>query len=230
MLSRARDAGVDSWVVAGTDPEGWRRVEQVAAESGGHAALGLHPWWAARLTPPAITEALELLWSREPPILGEIGLDRLHGRTEAAWAAQMMAFRAQLDAARTTGRPAILHVVRAAHDILEIVTRDGLPRSGAIWHGWTGSPELAERATTLGIHLSIGPQLLSASGHKVRATAATLTLDWLVLESDSPHAALPEGPAGLTRIAEAIDKARRLLPGTTLSKCSENARRVLLSS
>jgi TatD DNase family protein len=227
VAAAARAVGVTGWVVAGADPDRWDAVLAAAAETGGIAALGAHPWWATAGTEPTLAAWLGRLDALAPRIVGEIGLDALHARTDDDRRAQRAAFRAQLAWARAHDRPVIVHAVRAVPEVLAIVARDGLPRAGGFLHGWTADRATAERALALGLHLGIGPGIARPTAHRIREVARTAPLDRLVLETDAPGPGAPGGPADLWRVAEAVARARGATAAAVLHATGRTARALL---
>ncbi|TVQ88730.1 MAG: TatD family deoxyribonuclease [Deltaproteobacteria bacterium] len=228
LLERARAAGITEWLLAGADPERWSEVERAGAATGGHVALGLHPRWAATMDSKTLDEALARLYARAPRVVGEIGLDARYATNAQERRAQRAAFRAQLAWARSQGRPVLVHAVRSTPEVLHLVRREGLPAAGGIWHGWSGDPSQAHEAVQLGFSLSFGPLLLTRSGRKVQASAEVVSPEHILLESSTPHPALPDGPAGLWRLAAVVADARGLTAPEILRLTHRNAMRLLL--
>src|SRR6478609_11762996 len=106
-VDRARAAGVGWWVICGSRHERWDDTERIAAETGGVAVLGVHPWSGAELDEAALAPILADLRARDLRAVGEIGLDTLHG----GWADQRRALRDQLAIARERDVPVVLHCV-----------------------------------------------------------------------------------------------------------------------
>lgn len=210
VLQRAKAKGIEGALVAAADPQHHGRVRQVAQEHGLVYALGVHPWWAYE---PADLPA------SPPPAIGEIGLDRLHPGFETQ---QVEVFRDWLGHARLLNRPVVLHCVRAAPEMLGILKRDGLPACGGMVHGWREGPVLTEAFLALGLHLSFGASLHRP---KVLATAASLPLSRVLLESDCPHPHAAE-PAAVAAFAAQLGTARDIAPDEVLAITGANARRL----
>src|SRR5262249_13832277 len=97
VVRRAHAAGITGWVIAGSDHTDWDRTERVAAHTGGHAVLGVHPWETPHLSAAELQPFLDDLATRTHLVgIGEIGLDALHVKTDAQRANQRHALRAQL--------------------------------------------------------------------------------------------------------------------------------------
>jgi len=223
-VAEARAAGVDGWLIAGGDPARWAIVTKVAAQTQGVAAVGLHPWWAAELSEPDCDRWMVELDRFDPDVVGEIGLDALHARTDAARQAQRRALRAQLAWARERDRPILVHAVRAIPEVLDVIRRDGLPRRGGAIHGWTAPPDLAERACRLGLHLSFGPSTLLPTAQKARTSLRAIPLERVLIETGAPCRLAPRGPSDLVSVAEGLASVLRTSRDALLSTTGANAR------
>lgn len=207
--ARAREAGVQSWVIAGADPSRWAEVARVAEATGGVAILGLHPWWVGEdwrrwVEQLAVTPALRGV--------GETGLDRPRAVDERAWSAQIEACRAQLALARERSLPVVFHCVRAWAALRELIRADGLPAAGGMVHAWGGSAEEAREAVRLGLHLSFGTDLVRRPSGRLAEAARAVPGERLLVETDCPDR--PVGgraqgePADLHVVAEVIAGVR----------------------
>lgn len=230
LAAAARRGGVSDWVVAAGDPARWDAVEEAARLSGGVAALGAHPWWAVDADAAVRQGWLAELDRRRPAVVGEIGLDHFRAKQAGARAAQRAVFREQLAWAREHDLPVLLHVVRALPEVLDVLRHDGLPASGGIVHGWTGTPDQALAAVAAGLHVSVGPLVLTPSGHKVRATLASIPRERVLLETDCP-ARLPDGtlsaPLYLREVAAGVGRVWGVPADVVLAETGASARRLL---
>ena len=104
VLDRAADAGVAWVVVPGTDLATSLEARRIAGDSRALWAAGLHPHNADRwLLEGGRIETL----AADAAAIGECGLDFY--RNLSPREAQLDAFRAQLQLADATGKPAIVH-------------------------------------------------------------------------------------------------------------------------
>jgi TatD DNase family protein len=95
-------------------------------------------------------------------------------------------------------------------------------------HDFTGSVQQAKRAAELGVHLSIGPAALRATG-RTKQVIRAIPEELLLLETDSPHHPLVAGergePADLIAVAEAVAQLRDVDPVALLAQTGDTARR-----
>ena len=138
--------------------------------------------------------------------IGETGLDFA---CPVPREAQFAALRAQLALARRTGRPVVLHCVRAFEPLMrELAACE--PRA-VIFHGFIGSPEQARQALRRGYYLSFGARAF-ASPKTLRALRET-PLGQLFFETDDAEVTIEEIYA---RAAEASGRPVEELQRATL--------------
>lgn len=225
VCERARQSGVDGWVIAGADPQHWDRVVAVADQTGGIAVLGVHPWWTDDATPAH----LESLAGRPLRGVGETGLDYARARTETGRNTQKHWLREVLAIARRRNLPVVLHCVRAWPDLVGILKRDGLPQAGGMVHGWTGDPQATRALIRLGLHVSFGPAVTRPRNHKARRSVREVPARQLLVETDCPDQMGAERrgePADLWRVIGAVAAAREEPEGDIARTCRDNARRL----
>lgn len=189
VIARARRAGVEVFCCCGLTVADGPRLRAVAAEAGGVAAVGQHPWRAADLDESTLADALAAIREQNPDTIGEIGLDATRAATDAQREHQRRVFRAQLALARELDVPVVLHAVRAMPEVLTILRRDGLPRRGGMVHAWSAPPDLADDAVAAGLYLSFSPLVLKPRAARVRAAAARVPPDRQLVETDAPSGA-----------------------------------------
>lgn len=76
--------------------------------------------------------------------------------------------------------PVIIHCVRAYNDLIPILRH--YPHVTPVIHGFTGSPELAERLLQAGGYLSFGHR--TAASPKTRQALAAVPVDRVFFETD----------------------------------------------
>jgi TatD DNase family protein len=230
VVDRARASGVERWVIAGSDHDDWDRTVRIAAETGGIAILGIHPWAAATLAPALLAPLLEQLSSRNILGIGEIGLDALHAKDASSRERQRQALRAQLAVARERDLPVAFHCVRAYPELVKLLETDGVPRAGGMMHAWSGPPELIARVLALGLHVSFAPLILRDRARKARASVPHVPDDRLLIETDCPNmmalGATRGEPSHLVDVAVEVARLRGQDTFAVWNAASANARRL----
>jgi len=144
MLARARAAGVELILNAGSTVEAGRKLlDLIAAEPDIYGAVGLHPHEFPRTPETEIDVLRNQLCRNKIVALGEIGLDyHLFPECPAPdRAAQQSAFRRQLRLAKIFELPVIVHVREAYEDALRILQEEGPFPSGGVLHCYSGGEE-----------------------------------------------------------------------------------------
>lgn len=240
----ARALGVSRCVIPAVERRHFAAVRQLAHELGDAYALGIHPLYVPQADEQDL-DALdaELTAHRDDPRLvavGEIGLDFfVPALTEPAMRARQERFyRAQLKLARKHGLPVILHCRRSVDGLLKHLRE--LPTGGGIAHAFNGSPAQAQAFLALGFRLGFGGAATFEPALRLRALAAALPLEALVLETDAPDippqwlyataaeraAGRPQGlntPAELPRIGAVLAGLRAMAPEALAQATTANA-------
>jgi TatD DNase family protein len=156
--------------------------------------IGTHPHYAhEELDVTAIDLAR---YTGHPKIvgIGEAGLDYYYKHSTPE--AQAQGFRTHIAAARATGLPLEIHSRDADTDMLTILqdehTKGAFP---AILHCFTGGRDLALGAIDLGLYVSFSGVVTFKKSEELRAIAAEIPLDRLLIETDAPYLA-PEPHRG----------------------------------
>ncbi|HOX24706.1 MAG TPA: TatD family hydrolase [Candidatus Krumholzibacteria bacterium] len=226
VLDRAARAGVTRIVVPAYDPPSWPLVQALAAANPGtiYPALGLHPWVADQRLD--LGDLANRLRDCRAVAIGEVGLDT---RIESPdLLVQIPALEQQLELARDLGLPVILHCRGAFAELADVLERFS-PRLQGVLHAFSRSPELARRFLRLGLHLGIGGSVTRPRARNTRATANTLPLERLLLETDAPSIGLegipPEAvePRHVRDVAETVAHLRGVEPDRIADATTRNA-------
>jgi TatD DNase family protein len=131
--------------------------------------------------------------ARHPKIvaIGEAGLDYHYDYSPRD--AQEAGLRTHIAAARETGLPLVIHCREADADMARILgeeTRRGA--FAAVLHCFTGGRDLALAGVALGFYVSFSGILTFKKSDDLRAIAAELPADRILVETDAPY--LAPGP------------------------------------
>jgi TatD DNase family protein len=191
VIERARAAAVSAILNVGTgDPHSG--VFERAADLGErdelvYTAIGTHPH-DARFYDDEAEERIKALIERSKRIIawGEIGLDFHYDNSPRD--VQIDVFRRQLHAARDCKLPIVVHTREAETETIKILEnhyRDA-DRKG-IFHCFSGSRDLAQRAIDLGFMISFSGILTFKKAEKLRDVARQIPLDRVLIETDCPY-------------------------------------------
>jgi TatD DNase family protein len=128
--------------------------------------------------------------TRHPKVvaIGEAGLDYHYDNSPRD--AQERGFRNHIAAARAAGLPLVIHSREADADMARILEEEtGRGPFPAVLHCFTGSRELAERAVALGHYVSFTGILTFKKSDELRAIAAALPAERILVETDAPYLA-----------------------------------------
>ncbi|MFK8251240.1 TatD family hydrolase [Ancylobacter terrae] len=189
VVERARAAGVGKLLTIGTRV---RRAHEQHALADRFAdvfcSVGTHPHNADEERDVTLAELLAAADHARVVAIGEAGLD-YHYDT-ASREAQHAGFRLHIEAARRTGLPLVIHAREADDDVAAILEEEaGKGAFGFVLHCFTGGADLARRAVALGGYVSFSGILTFKTGAPLRAIAAELPADRLLVETDAPYLA-----------------------------------------
>ena len=191
VARRAGTAGVSMIVIPAVERSNFGAVSTLAAQAPNACyALGIHPI----CVPQAREEDLLALRSAvqaamaDPRFvaIGEIGLDFFIPMLcePAMREKQDLFLREQLRIARDFDLPVLMHVRRSQDQVLKHVRQ--IRQVGGIAHAFNGSFQQAQMYIDLGFKLGFGGAMTFTRALQIRRLAATLPLEAIVLETDSP--------------------------------------------
>jgi TatD DNase family protein len=190
VLARSREAGVGRIVSISCDLDDVEaNLGLAATHPGVFATAGIHPCYVHEPGPTDWRERLRNLANRpEIVAIGEIGLDYYHppedGSETTAWRLlQESIFEEMLQLAENLRLPAVIHSRESTPAVLAVLAR--FPAVRAVLHCFTGTPAEAEQALAAGPFLSF----TYPKADDVRATAAVVPLDRIMIETDAPYLA-----------------------------------------
>ena len=179
----ARNEGVAAIVVPAVDRSNFDAVISLSRQHK-HCvyALGIHPMFVNQSKLEDIATLSSYVENNQPVAIGEIGLD--YYVTKENSELQTHFFTEQLKIAKQHGLPVLLHSRHAVDEVLKYLRRYQLV--GGIAHAFNGSKQQAEQFIQLGFKLGFGGAMTYSRALKIRELAATLPLEAIVLETDSP--------------------------------------------
>lgn len=189
VLARARARGVTAMLNIATREREWDAVLATAeAEPDVWATVGIHPHEAD--DHPHIDTAKLVERAAHPRIvgIGETGLDYHYDHSDRD--RQRGSFRAHIAASRETGLPLIVHTRDAEEDTATILKEEmGKGAYPGVIHCFTASGDFADKALDLGLYISISGIVTFRNAVDLRAVAARLPIERLLIETDAPFLA-----------------------------------------
>ncbi len=235
--ARALAAGVARQIVPAIDAAGWPKLKQVCAQfSGLRPAYGLHPMYLASHRAEHLKDLRAWIELERPVAVGECGLDYFVDGLDRD--AQQRYFDAQLELAREFDLPVIVHARRSVDAVIAAIKRIGGRGSGpgqalrGVIHSFPGSAEQAAQLHTLGFLLGIGGPVTHERAKKLRSVVASVPLEQLLLETDSPdqpgsnHRGQRNEPANLVEVLDVIAGLRHITREALAAATTANAERL----
>ena len=204
LVARARAGGVSRLATVGTHPPS---IERALAAARAHeevvAIVGRHPHETTGFGEADLRGVEAAAAAPEARAVGETGLDFY--RDHAPRADQRRAFAAQIALARRLELPLVVHT-RAAEEETFAMLRDLAAGLIVVLHCFS-APGRIDECVERGYFCSFAGNLTYPSAAELRAAAAELPDDLVLVETDAPYLApqpvrgRPNEPANVTRTA-----------------------------
>lgn len=220
LVAAAREAGVHRVLTVGLDEASNREaIEAAEAHVEVFASVGRHPNSTAGFDDDAAADIEALAAHPRVRAIGETGLDYYRDRVPRD--RQRSAFEAQIEIARRTGLPLVIHLRdsdagdrdhEATADAFSLLDRqaDGVT---VILHCFSAVTRVAEAAEH-GWYCSFAGNVTFPGSEALRAAAASVPDELLLAETDAPFLApqplrgKPNAPANVVATARVLSGAR----------------------
>ena len=208
LLQRAREAGVQRFIVIGTDATTSQQAIDIAAKHDDvWATVGLHPHDATK----GVHTIASLATSPRVVGIGECGLDYYYEHSPRD--IQMPAFAEQIALAKEHNLSLVIHTRDAWEDTFNVLDSEGMPENTII-HCFSGGPDEARACLDRGAYLSFSGIVTFKNATDLREAAKICPLDRLLVETDSPflapvpHRGRPNEPAHVGIVGTSIADLR----------------------
>lgn len=189
IVARAKAAGVGRMVTISTRVRRFQQILEIAETfEEVYCSVGTHPHNAAEELDVTKDDLVRLSAHPKVVAIGEAGLDYFYDK--APRDAQAQGFRTHIAAARETGLPLVIHSRDADADMADILTEEtGKGAFPFILHCFSSGRRLAEVGVALGGYVSFSGILTFKNSAELRAIAADVPHDRLLVETDAPYLA-----------------------------------------
>ncbi len=207
--------GLDAVICCGAGVESSRKAVKLAKQyKEVYATVGIHPEENSKSEIRSSkqilkSKLLKLLKHPKVVAVGECGLDFTPETSEEEKNAQRELLIFNIDLAKETGLPLVIHCRNAFDDIFKLLDRTGLhlvrsadrPRNNPYdllavqMHCFTGNMEQMRECVKRGWYISLGGIVTFKSNHALRDVAKAVPEDKLLIETDAPYLA-PEPVRG----------------------------------
>ncbi|MHA1158878.1 MAG: TatD family hydrolase, partial [Alphaproteobacteria bacterium] len=189
IVERAAAAGVTTMVTICTRVRQFPAVRAIAERHKRvYCSIGTHPHNAD--DEPDVTAADLVRLADDPLVvaIGEAGLD--YHYDNASHQGQRRGLIRHIEAARETGLPLVIHARDADADMETILVEEmGKGAFPAVLHCFSSGARLAACGLELGLSLSFSGILTFKRAEELRAIAADVPMDRLLVETDAPYLA-----------------------------------------
>lgn len=214
VISRARDAGIGLMVTICDHLANFEAVHEIAVTHPDiWCTVGVHPHEARRHPDLNSADLVELAARAKVVGIGEAGLDYHYDLSPRDTQRQVL--RVQIDAARQTGLPLVLHTREADEDTAQILEEAyGEGAFPLLMHCYSSGEDLARRAAALGAWFSVSGIATFKQAEGVRAVIRDMPADRIIVETDCPYLApVPlrgsrNEPAYLSHVLAALAQIR----------------------
>ncbi|MER9730765.1 TatD family hydrolase [Mesorhizobium sp. M0217] len=189
IVARAKAAGIGHMVTISTRVKRFAQVLEIAESFDEiYCSVGTHPHNAGEELDVTAEDLVRLSAHPKVVAIGEAGLDYFYDK--APRDAQAQGFRTHIAAARETGLPLVIHSRDADDDMAAILEDEtGKGAFPFILHCFSSRRRLAEVGVALGGYVSFSGILTFKNSADLRAIAADVPHDRLLVETDAPYLA-----------------------------------------
>jgi len=228
VVARARKAGVSHIVSISTRVRRLNGLLAIAERYPNvYCSVGTHPHHAHEELDIGADDLVAASKHPKAVAIGEAGLDYFYDNSPRD--AQEQGFRAHVAAARATGLPLVIHSRDADDDMARILEEETAKGAfPAVLHCFTGGRDLAMRAIALGLSISFTGILTFKKSDTLRAIAADLPPDRILVETDAPYLAPGKfrgkrnEPAFVVETAKVLAETRGVSFETTARETTDN--------
>ncbi len=185
VIARAKENGVTHIVNIGADMESSARSIGLTQQYDMiYATVGVHPHDAKKVIVSDYDQLAQ--WTRLDKVvaIGEIGLDYYYDLSPREL--QREVFIRQLDVARQTHMPIVIHDRDAHGETMEILKREGKGLIGVV-HCFAGSMEMAAELIKMGWYIGCDGPVTFKNAAKLPEIMKKIPLERLLIETDSPY-------------------------------------------
>lgn len=232
VVARAHAAGIARMVTISTRVKRFDEIRAIAERFPEvYCSVGTHCLHAAEEPDTSVDELCRLAEHEKCVAIGEVGLDYHYDYSPRD--VMERGFRTHIAAARITQLPLVIHAREADDDVAAILEEE--MAQGAfpfILHCFTSSADLARRALALGGYISFSGILTFKTAAEIRAVAAEVPEDRLLVETDAPYLApLPfrgkrNEPAFVVKTNAHLAEARGVSPEHIAAATTANFHRL----
>lgn len=186
LLSSLASHGIEMAVnIAASVQSTKNTLELIKKYSFIYGAVGVHPSETGEMNEHLMDWLKEAAGQPKVVAVGEIGLDYYWDEPQRE--IQKKWFIRQLDLARETKLPVVIHSRDAAKDTLDIMKGQKAGDMGGVIHCYSYGAELAREYLNMGFYLGIGGVVTFKNARKLKEVVEYMPMERMVLETDCPY-------------------------------------------
>ena len=190
LLRRLPDEGIGVVINSGASVESTRDTIALAREySHVYAAVGVHPSEIEELDETFFQWMKEQASWEKTVAIGEIGLDYYWDKEPEVQEKQRYWFGRQIELAKETGLPIIVHSRDAAADTMQVMKEHHAEEITGVIHCFSYSKEMALEFIKMGYYIGVGGVVTFKNAKKLKETVEAIPLERILLETDCPYMA-----------------------------------------
>lgn len=231
LLESLGDYGIEAVVNIGASIQSTKNtLELMKRYPFVYGVVGVHPSESAELDENLMIWLKEVADRDKVVAIGEIGLDYYWDEPDRE--IQKHWFERQLELARETGLPVVIHSRDAAKDTLDMMKSQKAGDMGGVIHCFSYGVEMAREYLDMGFYLGIGGVLTFKNAKKLKEVVDYMPMDRLVLETDCPYLSpVPNrgkrnSSLNLPYVVEAVAEIKGLTPEEVVEITNRNARKM----
>ena len=235
LLRRLPEEGVGVVINSGASVESTRDTIRLAREYAHvYAAVGVHPSEIAELEDSFLDWMREQTRWEKTVAIGEIGLDYYWDKEPEVQEKQRYWFGKQIELARETNLPIIIHSRDAASDTMQVMKDHHAEELTGVIHCFSYSKEMAMEFIKMGYYIGVGGVVTFKNAKKLVEVVEAIPLERILLETDCPYMA-PEPYRGkrnnsqyLTYVRDKIAEIKGVSPEEVERVTEANARALFI--
>jgi len=186
VINAAINSGTEYFFLPNIDKESISSMMDLAGKYPNHCfpMIGLHPTSVKEDYRDQLDIVKSELENGKFCAIGEIGIDLYWDTTYLK--EQQEALRFQIDLAKESRLPVVIHSRNSFDEIFEIMDQEWEPGLTGVFHCFTGSRAQAEKITDWNFKLGIGG-VVTYKNSGLSGIVETIDLRHIILETDSPY-------------------------------------------
>ena len=196
LLTSMPAKGIDYIINVGANIEGSKKSIELAEQYEYiYAAIGVHPSDIECLNEESFAWLRSKSTWKKTVAIGEIGLDYYWEKEPEVQVAQQKWFSRQMNLARETELPVIIHSRDAAKDTMQLMKEIHAEEINGVIHCYSYSKEMAWEFIKMGYYIGVGGVVTFKNAKKLKETVENIKKKKILLETDCPYMA-PEPHRG----------------------------------